>query len=49
VGLPTQSYFAGVETLFRIQECAVFSYAFWNRCRCVLPSNTVSFEVQLWG
>jgi E3 ubiquitin-protein ligase SIAH1 len=45
--LPTRSYFVGVETLFRNQECAVFSCAFWNRCLRLPSRNTVSFEVQI--
>jgi hypothetical protein len=49
VCLPTKSYFVDVETLFRNGECAVFSYAFWNRCRRELSRNLVSFEVRICG
>ena len=44
--LPTPSYCVDVETLFKKRECAVFSYAFWDRCRCVY-SNGVSCEVKI--
>ena len=47
VCLPTESYFIDVETLFRNRECAIFSYAFWNRCRREYARSTVSFEVQI--
>jgi len=47
VCLPTESYFVNVETLFRNQECVVFSYAFWNRCRRELSRNLVTFEVKI--
>ena len=47
VCLPTKSYFADVETLFRNGECAVFSYAFWNRGRRALSSNMMSFEADI--
>jgi hypothetical protein len=46
VCLPTKSYLADVETLFRNRDCAVFSYVMWNRCRCVY-SSTVSCEVEI--
>ena len=46
VCLPTKSYFADVETLFRNRECAVFSYAFWNRGRRALPSNMFDLDIQ---
>ena len=47
VRLPTKSYFFDVETLFRNRECAVFSYAFWTRCRREFARSTVIFEVQI--
>jgi len=46
VGLPTQSYFVNVETLFRNGVCAVFSYVFWDQCRCV-SSSMLSCEVEI--
>ena len=33
VCLPTKAYLVDVELLFETRECAVFSYALWNRCR----------------
>ena len=47
MGLPTKSYFADVETLFRNGECAVFSYEFLNRGRRALSSNMMSSEADI--
>jgi len=46
VCLSTPSYFVDVKTLFRKRECAVFSYALLDRCRCIVL-NQVSCEVKI--